>query len=96
MMYRVAAKASISRHAMQTQKGNLSGIRVGVVNTRNHGINQLFQEFEFKKAVSKDKFGMENFSTSIRRIIYLLINFEDNEKNFNEKQKNYPKDKNSF
>lgn len=39
---------------------------------------------------------MENFSTSIRRIIYLLINFEDNEKNFNEKQKNYPKDKNSF
>lgn len=34
---------------------------------------------------------MENFSTSIRIIIYLLINFEDNEKNFNEKQKNYYK-----
>lgn len=53
MMYRVAAKASISRHAMQTQKRNLSGTCRCVV----HAITILtnFFKFEFKKAVSKDE-----------------------------------------
>lgn len=80
MMYRVAAKASISRHAMQTQKRNLSGTCRCVIHAITILTNSFNFEFKRRFQTQINEFGMENFLTRIRKNYNL---FEDNEKNFN-------------